>query len=410
MKVSIVLLYLVPLFVIVNTEEVFLFHEIFGLNKNIPDSLHFISLISGIIFYNKLNKFLKIWLIFSVLYFTILVLESLYTYNSILQYPHVFSKITKVFLIFGFYLFYNSFPKRYFKFFTWLVFITFCINIIFLKREHFSLTFFYHIARPLNEHSSFLLLLVSLYFFNGYLKNKRLIELFVTLIIWAFLIFVQYRSVWVATFFALLISFYFIKGSKGLKRIKVFDTKLVLLFFSFIIIFSLYFTYKTKTHFIDRLVERAEEILQPTETGTGSWRYQMYLEYKPYIQNHLITGMRFDGFELPGQFYNEGTDMLVWDEGSGHHFHSAYIDTLFYVGLIGLILVFSPIFYLTIVSLKNKNTDSYSIAIISFVISGLVYGISYVLVDFYFAIAGIAFCYLDEFNNATQKISHSENK
>ena len=83
--------------------------------------------------------------------------------------------------------------------------------------------------------------------------------------------------------------------------------------------------------------------------------------------------MRLKGFELPIQFYNLETGTQIFESNTGHHFHSFYMDTLFYFGLIGLvmimILIIIPI-YKILVNHNNYSPDIISLT--TFVFSGLI--------------------------------------
>src|SRR5690606_20098813 len=108
----------------------------------------------------------------------------------------------------------------------------------------------------------------------------------------------------------------------------------------------------------DKINENIANISNPKQdtTNTSQWRMQQYESYWPYVQQHLIEGMRLAGFELPIQFYHPEAGVAFFEDGTGHHFHSFYYDTIFYFGIIGVsifvIILIHPIY----VVLKYKLT------------------------------------------------------
>jgi hypothetical protein len=106
--------------------------------------------------------------------------------------------------------------------------------------------------------------------------------------------------------------------------------------------------------------------------------------------------MRFSGFELPIQFYIEDSGGLtVFEDYTGHHFHSQYIDIVFWHGLIGLVLVMSPILVFIIRLVHAKKLEDETVIIGSFIVSGLFFGVSYPLPWFFYGFLGMGFAYLD---------------
>jgi len=110
-------------------------------------------------------------------------------------------------------------------------------------------------------------------------------------------------------------------------------------------------------------------------------RYRQYLSYKPFIEDNLLIGMRFQGFELPVQFYNqwdENTERPNFEDNTGHHIHSNYMDTLFYFGIAGLFIFYVPAFFYFFFQIRKKkilNMDQ--VVLISFCATIFAYSYSY---------------------------------
>ena len=92
--------------------------------------LQMASLAGAFIFFNRLTRFLQIWLVVITVVFAYMIFESLYLYNSFIGYAHVLTKITNLYLIFGFYLFYKQFETKKFKYIIHLVFWLFILAYV----------------------------------------------------------------------------------------------------------------------------------------------------------------------------------------------------------------------------------------------------------------------------------------
>jgi hypothetical protein len=101
--------------------------------------------------------------------------------------------------------------------------------------------------------------------------------------------------------------------------------------------------------------------------------------------------MRLKGFELPIQFYHSNTGEAVWINGTGHHFHSFYVDRLFYFGLLGLLLAVGPPIYLVIKRLRQPEPMTLeAVTLVAYACGALVYGVSYNWPDYYLGLLGLA--------------------
>ena len=350
--------------------------------------LPFIAFALALYYLNSMSSGFRIMFFILLLYFFILSLESYYYYQSFFRYPHVFSKITNLFLFFGFYAFF----KANYKFNASTIFYITCVAFFFFfllfRRELFTISAFLGHQRAYKSTSAFLMLLPYLYFFNKYITERSRTFLFLFVSTFLIIIFLQHRSVWIAMLIATIFNFLLLKIK--LKRrftIKTYFPDLFL-FGLFGLLFSLViFTYKPEI--LDKLSNEVYEIQHATTEGTGAWRVEQAISYWPYIQEHILFGMRFEGFELPVQFYVSDSDQTRFSDNSGHHFHSLYVDLSFYFGVIGLFILLAPLVFYIVHAIKKSQLSEVEYCLISFAFSGLVYGISYNLPTFYFCFAGL---------------------
>jgi O-antigen ligase len=301
--------------------------------------------------------------------------ESSLGYNTFFVYPHVFSRLLFLYIIFFAYLFPTGKESHDVVFIAVLICSAFLVDLLLYRADILSLSSFLNTKRGFNVESTYLLLIPMLFFFNKYLEKNTFIYLFFFYALLAIIIFLQHRTVWIAAGISLVANFLLLKKASFKRHSQSYSFLIVLPLIAAFLLFT--FLFSTNPDFIDKLLERANDIVNYKTEGTGSWRYQQFMAYWPYIKDNFFFGMHFKGFELPMQFYQPDAGIPVFNDGTGHHFHSFYVDKLFYLGLVGLILFIAPFFYLIHRIIKSKNLSPARIALTAFVISGLTYGISY---------------------------------
>jgi O-antigen ligase len=161
-------------------------------------------------------------------------------------------------------------------------------------------------------------------------------------------------------------------------------------------ILSSVFLFSTHPEIITKIQENFSDIENYSEQGTGGWRYNQFLSYLPFIQDNFFMGMRLEGFELPIQFYRDDLDAPVFEDGNGHHFHSFYVDVMFYIGLLGMSLFMMMQFYALKKGFSLRVLNEKQIVILAFITSGFVYGASYILPYFFYAFLGLAIAYMEQ--------------
>lgn len=341
------------------------------------------------------NATLKLWLFLCFLYIGFLFLESYFHYRTFFVYPHVFSKITEVFLLPFAYIFFLNKGKKYVKNMAYFIAIIFIVHIIFLKPEVFSITSFLITHRGVPASSVLLLIIPALYFFNQYMTNNKMLTLLALLVILFLILFLQHRSVWIATVTAFILNIILVNRKASFK-IKNSSIAFIFLVPAVIaLIFSSLILTKNP-EVIEKFKDRVEDIQKIDEQGTGSWRLKQAESYWPFIKNHLLFGMRFKGYELPIQFYEESSGDIYFEDKTGHHFHSFYIDALFYLGLIGLLLKIYPFFHVIRLGFKSKALTIPQLTLISFSGCNIIYGLAYDFPMMLFGFVGIALAHLDQ--------------
>lgn len=334
----------------------------------------------------SLRKYHLIFFLFTISYITYLIFESLYLYQSFFEFPHVFFKIINLTMICSFLLFYQKSNRIDVKLIMNIIFYGILIKIL-INPGIVSLGAFVSHIRLVPSESVFLLLLPALYFFNKYILEFEKLSLLKFIILFFLIIYFQHRSVWTASFAAFALNFFILIRQNALNFKKVLPYVLIFSFL-FLMLFSLVAT--KSPEIVKKIDQEIINILNPQEDKTGSWRIMQYEAYKPFIAKHLAEGMRLKGFELPVQFFNSEHGTQLFTSNTGHHFHSYYVETLFYFGFIVLAMTMI-IILIPIVKIIANNND-YTPAILSFtafVFSGLIFGLAYRLPIYYWPILGI---------------------
>ena len=343
----------------------------------------------------KLRPGYLAWFALSLLYLVYLVFESLYFYNSFVQFPHVIGKVLNLLVVFAFFIFYSD-PKNrpninvLFNIILVSVFIKIATDPTMI-----NLAAFVSHQRGIDSSSTYLLVLPCLYFFNIYIVEQKMPAFMRFIVLFFFIVFFQHRSVWVAFAAGFVINAIMLNRQKVLHLAQV-----IPYFFALTILVvlgaSLMITYDEDVKV--KLNENIENILDPgKEETTSAWRIEQMQSYWPYTQQHLVEGMRLKGFELPIQFIREGRDSGEFEDGTGHHFHSFYFDVLFYFGLVGMVL-FITIIILPIVKVikYSLSVDCLEMSLVSFIMSGFVFGLAYNLPFYYWAILGLTLAFVNK--------------
>jgi hypothetical protein len=352
-----------------------------------------VAVLFSILLFRQLSPFLKKWALVGFVFLLYLVLESFYEYGRPIVYPHVFFKASMVFVVLFLYPIFTFSRGNQIKWMALLVTVVFFVHLITLKAETLSIASFMANERGFNATTVYLLMLPMLFFFNRYLADKNFMYLLGLFVILFFIFFLQHRTVWITSAIALLLNIILLKTKSAVPvRFPVFLPIILIPLFAVITVSTLFIAKNPEV--LEQLGRRIEDIQNIESQGTGSWRLEQFKSYLPFIEQHFLMGMRYEGFELPIQFYDHN-DQIVWAENTGHHFHSWYVDRLFYFGLLGVLFFIIPMLYLVIKAYRVPALNPDQIIIITFALSGIVYGLSYDWPSWFYGILGIALAYID---------------
>ncbi len=348
-----------------------------------------IAIIFSLLNFPSYPMLIKKYFIIVFILLIIVILESYYSYNSFFQYPHVFSKLIIVFYFFLVYPYFIKNTSKKLRIIAFLILAIFALDIILYNDQVLTVSSFMESNRGFSAGAVYLLLLPCLYFLNRYTMKYSFFDLGVFLATLFLIIFLQHRTVWIATAIAIILNFYLLRKKNEQKlRMESIGIMVVISIVLLLIVSSLVLT--KNPEILDKFSDRFSDIVNYKTQGTGGWRYEQFSSYMPFIKKHILYGMRFEAFELPIQFYDHNNQQ-PWEDGTGHHIHSFYVDILFYFGIVGFLLLIAPIIYLIRMTIKLKSLTHFQIGLISFVLSGITYGLAYNLPTFYFSILGIAY-------------------
>ncbi|MBC5772978.1 O-antigen ligase family protein [Pontibacter sp. KCTC 32443] len=327
-----------------------------------------------------------------------LVFESYYKYNSFFIYPHVFLKVLIFYFSFFTYTFYKGNYYLKFSHIVYFILIGFWLNVLIVNPSALSLSSFTQHERGVHSTSVYMLVIPFLYFVTEYFTKPRLYSLGMAFFVLLSIFFFQHRTVWISTAVVLVIYYllFRFKTETPITLGKILPIATIILGGA---IASSAFIFSMHPEVIVKIMDNFSDIENFDKQGTGSWRYIQWMSYLPFIKENLFLGMRFEGFELPIQFYRDDIDKPVFEDGHGHFFHSFYVDVLFYIGLMGLFLYLLQAVYGIWRGLRMPMLTNNQIMLLSFVLSGFVFGISYILPPFFYGVLGWAIVALEEEHN-----------
>lgn len=355
-----------------------------------------ISFIYSAFYFKRMSTFMRVAFVLLTTYVFALSFESKYFYDSFMVYPHVFQKVLVYYNIFFIYAFYKGENPFKFSHMVYFILIIFVLNIAFINSHAISISSFTNHERGLWSSSVYMLVFPFFYFLSKYFYKGGLYNLAMTFLTLLCIFFFQHRSIWITTAFMLVI-YYLLVKFKARDKIN-FASKLMPVVTVVIVlgIASSAFLFSQHPEIIDKIQESVSDIENYDSQGTGGWRMTQIKSYMPFIEENFIFGMRFEGFELPIQFYREDIDEPVFEDGNGHFFHNFYLEVFFYMGLIGMILFLLPALYVVVKGLRMKSLTTNQIFFYSFVCGGFILGLSYVLPTFFHGFLGLGVALLEK--------------
>lgn len=267
-----------------------------------------------------------------------LMLESYAGHGSWMVYPHVFSKLFMLLIMFGTYVFYRRFGLPSMGQVVGVLSFVLLANLLVFHRDSLSLTAFAENERGFGSSSAYLFVPIALYCLNRYLTHGGLLVLGFFFFCLPLIIFLQHRSVWIATAVAIPLDLLLLRRTPG---VRFSFAKVIMLVVLPGILGSLGATalVLNNPEVVDRLQTSMDDMANADKQGTGSWRLKQIESYMPLVQERPLAGWRLEGFEVPMQFYDPSNDQPMWADRTGHHFHNFYLDRAFYFGIIGIAMV-----------------------------------------------------------------------
>jgi len=340
-------------------------------------------------YFRYLSPVMRRWLLVTVAATGLLALESYNGWGTPMVYPHVFAKLTILLPIFALFAYYrcHALPVSLLMF---LALLGLTANLAVYHPEALSLSAFLENERGFQVTSALLLLLPALYYFNQYLTRGGLLRLGVFFVILALIVFLQHRTVWLTTALALVVNGLLIVFRR-VEGIQLTPNRLLPILLLPLVVGSLggAAVVLDNPQVLKKLEESVSDIENADKQGTGSWRLKQIEAYQPFVEENPVAGLRLEGFELPIQFYGDG-DAPIWRDRTGHHFHSFYLDRLFYFGLLGLLLVVAVPIGLLVRRVRQPVPFSpTTAALVSFISCTLLYGFSYDWPPYLYALLGL---------------------
>jgi len=301
--------------------------------------LLFAASVGALVLYARyMEPLVKLWMWVVLAGIGGLMLESYANQGSWLAYPHVFSKLFMLLIMFGIYAFHRRFGLPSMGQVIGVLTFVLLANLLVFHRDSLSLSAFAENERGFGSSSAYLFVLVTLYCLNRYLTHGGVLMLLGFFLCLPLIIFLQHRSVWIATAVAVPLDLLLLRRSPGARFS---FSKIAMLVLVPGILGSLGVTaiVLNSPEVVSRMQDNVEDMANADKQGTGSWRLKQIESYMPLVYERPIAGWRLEGFEVPMQFYDPSNDQPMWADRTGHHFHNFYLDRAFYFGIIGILMV-----------------------------------------------------------------------
>ncbi|RZK24656.1 MAG: O-antigen ligase domain-containing protein [Hymenobacter sp.] len=306
--------------------------------KNYTYALFALSVLALILYTRYMEPLIRKWMWVVLAAIGGLMLESYADQGSWLAYPHVFSKLFMLLIIFGVYAFHRRFGLPSMGQLIGVLTFVLMANLLSFHRDSLSLSAFAENERGFGSSSAYLFVLVTLYCLNRYMTKGGLLMLLSFFFCLPLIIFLQHRSVWIATVIALPLDALLLLRAPGARF--SFPKLLGLVALPTIIgSLGIFLIVLNNPEVVTRMQTNVEDMANADKQGTGSWRLKQLESYVPLVQDRPIAGWRLEGFEVPMQFYDPSNDQPMWPDHTGHHFHNFYLDRAFYFGIIGILMV-----------------------------------------------------------------------
>ena len=374
-------LLLLPLLLACGLEAVF--WEFFVENADEPVLLRYelVVLVLGVAaalwYWRRMELAMSCSVLLLVAYVVGLMMESYATHGTWVVYLHVFSKALALFLAYGTYGYYRHRGLPSLKILVAVLFVVLLLNLVTIHPDALSLKAFLDNDRGFSATSALLLVLPALLCLNWYLQRGNALMLALFLLALGLIVFLQHRSVWMTTLMALPVNLLLLRRVPTVRFSLNRVSALVLVPLAILFVGGVA-TVLQNPDVTKKFESSYEDITKANKQGTGSWRFKQMEAYQPLVAERPLLGWRLAGFEVPMQFYDPSSDEPMWEDGTGHHFHSFYLDRLFYFGWLGLLLALVPFFVQIIRRLASPVPLTAETAALMGLFAGcLVFGLSY---------------------------------
>ncbi|MFD1871842.1 O-antigen ligase family protein [Hymenobacter bucti] len=295
--------------------------------------------VASLVFYGRyMEPLVRKWMYVVLACIGGLMLESYADQGSWMAYPHVFSKLFVLLIMFGVYAFHRRFGLPSMSQLIGALTFVLLANLLVFHRDSLSLSAFAENERGFGSAAAYLFVPVTLYCLNRYLTHGNVLMLLCFFVCLPLIIFLQHRSVWIATAIAVPLDLFLLLRTPGARFS---FTKVVMLIGLPAILGSLGVTMVVLNNpeVVTRMQTNVEDMANADKQGTGSWRLKQIESYMPLVYKRPVAGWRLEGFEVPMQFYDPSNDQPMWADRTGHHFHNFYLDRAYYFGIIGIVMV-----------------------------------------------------------------------
>lgn len=269
----------------------------------------------------------------------------------------------------------------------WLVYIIFAFYII--NQLVLGQIFSYNLtseSRTVMSNEALYLVIPCLYYLMTFMKGHRVVYLLLVLFTFALIVFLLHRSVISAAIVA-------IGAVTGLAMVgklpsSSFPMGRTMGTFAILLVLLAPALAMMPGNKVNAFLENIGGILDPKEDNTGSWRLEQSEYYLSQIPDKPMLGWRYEG-------YDRGEIMVNEDfPEKGTIIHSQYIDMLYNYGAVGLAINMLIILgTLTAMYRRNRTFTTEQTVLFGFLISGLIYGVSYQLPVFFWGYVGLAMYY-----------------
>jgi hypothetical protein len=352
-------------------------------------ALFALSVASIVLYGRYMEPLIRKWMYVVLACIGGLMLESYADQGSWMAYPHVFSKLFVLLIMFGIYAFHRRFGLPSMSQLIGALVFVLLANLLVFHRDSLSLSAFAENERGFGSAAAYLFVPVTLYCLNRYLTHGNILMLLSFFVCLPLIIFLQHRSVWIATAIAVPLDLLLLARTPGAKFS---FTKVVMLVGLPAILGSLGVTMVVLNNpeVVTRMQKNVEDMANADKQGTGSWRLKQIESYMPLVYDRPVAGWRLEGFEVPMQFYDPSNDQPMWADHTGHHFHNFYLDRAYYFGVIGIFMVLLvPLIRVGQRVFQRGPMRADTAALIAYFGCLLVFGASYDWSTYHFGLLGL---------------------